>query len=47
MNVPLPGCPTGATLALVLAGVRDDVVADAVVLDRIVGYERLAAWAAA
>ena len=47
VDVPLPGCPTGACLALMLAGVRDDIVTDAIVLDRIVGYERLAAWAAA
>jgi len=47
VDVPIPGCPTGASLALLLAGVRDDIVTDAIVLDRIVGYERLAAWAAA
>ena len=47
VDVPIPGCPTGASLALMLAGVRDDIVTDAIVLDRIVGYERLAAWAAA
>jgi len=47
VDVPLSGCPTGACLALMLAGVRDDIVTDAIVLDRIVGYERLAAWAAA
>jgi len=46
-DVPIPGCPTGAGLAIMLAGIPNDRVPDATVLDRIVGYERLAAWAAA
>ncbi|MDQ3715344.1 MAG: 13E12 repeat family protein, partial [Actinomycetota bacterium] len=46
-DVPIPGCPTGAGLAILLAGFDDAQVPDAGVLDRIVGYERLAAWAAA
>jgi len=46
-DVPIPGCPTGAGLAILLAGISNDRVPDAGVLDRIVGYERLAAWAAA
>ncbi|MGI8721095.1 MAG: DUF222 domain-containing protein [Geodermatophilaceae bacterium] len=46
-DVPIPGCPAGAGLAILLAGHADAAVPDAGVLDRIVGYERLAAWAAA
>ncbi|MGI8627446.1 MAG: hypothetical protein ACR2J5_12890, partial [Geodermatophilaceae bacterium] len=46
-EVPIDGCPTGAGLAILLAGITDTAVPDAGVLDRIVGYERLAAWAAA
>ncbi|MBA3410439.1 MAG: DUF222 domain-containing protein [Geodermatophilaceae bacterium] len=46
-DLPIPGCPTGAGLAILLAGISNDRVPDATVLDRIVGYERLAAWAAA
>jgi len=42
-DVPIPGCPTGAGLAIMLAGIPNDRVPDATVLDRIVGYERLAA----
>jgi len=45
--VPIPGCPTGAGLAILLAGTPAAGVPDAGVLDRIVGYERLSAWAAA
>jgi len=46
-TVPIPSCPTGAGLAIMLAGFDNVQVPDAGVLDRIVGFERLAAWAAA
>ncbi|MDQ3576938.1 MAG: 13E12 repeat family protein, partial [Actinomycetota bacterium] len=46
-EVPIPSCPTGAGLAIMLAGTPDADTPDALVLDRIVGFERLAAWAAA
>ena len=46
-DVPIDGCPTGAGLAILLAGNDNERVPDATVLDRIIGYERLAAWAAA
>ena len=47
VDVALPGCPAGAGLAILLAGIQNAAVDDAGVIDRIVGYERLAAWAAA
>ena len=46
-TVPIPSCPTGAGLAIMLAGTPNTDTPDASVLDRIVGFERLAAWAAA
>jgi hypothetical protein len=46
-DVPIPGCPTGAGLAIMLAGFDNTQVPDAGIVDRIVGFERLLAWAAA
>ena len=46
-TVPIPSCPAGAGLAIMLAGFDNTQIPDAAVLDRIVGFERLAAWAAA
>ena len=46
-DLPIPGCPTGAGLAIMLAGFDNTQVPDAGIVDRIVGFERLLAWAAA
>lgn len=46
-EVSVADSPPGAALAALLAGVADGQVHDAEVLDRIVGFERLGAWAAA
>jgi len=46
-DVPVPDCPTGAGLAIMLAGFDNTQVPDAGIVDRIVGFERLLAWAAA
>ncbi len=46
-ELPIASCPTGPGLAIMLAGTADRDTPDATVLDLSVGFERLAAWAAA